>query len=326
MSDWQCISDRPDALGESPFWHPTEGRLYWVDVDGRRLRRCVPGATVESWPMPSEPGCVAPIAGGGLVIALRQGIYRAAGWGAPLQEWVRFDHDASTTRLNDGKADPVGRMWAGTLYEPRDAARAVLWSVDGRGSHKPRVALRAAGAVVANGLAWSPDARRVYWADTPRHVIRMWDWDAVSGAMTHERKFRQFAPKPAGWQPGDPGYLGRPDGAAVDNEGFYWCAMYEGQRLLRLAPDGAIDRELPLPVGCPTMPCFGGEDLRTLFVTSARQGQPPARLEALPWSGCVIAMRVDVPGLPVNLVHLEGSAGEAAGRCDRLSGRVQSRR
>lgn len=203
-------------------------------------------------------------------------------------------------------------MWAGTLYEPRDAARAVRWSMDGRSSHKPRVALRAAGTVIANGLAWSPDARRIYWADPPRHVIRTWDWDAASGDMTPERTFRQFASKPAGWQPGDPGYMGRPDGAAVDGDGFYWCAMYEGQRLLRLAPDGAIDRELPLPVRCPTVPCFGGEDLRTLFVTSARQGRPPAELEALPWSGCVIAKRVDVPRLPAGCVRLRKEGGAVA--------------
>lgn len=304
MSGWERITDTPDAVGESPFWHPAEACLYWIDIDGRRLRRCTPGADVESWPMPSEPGCIAPIAGGGLVIALRDGLYRADGWRAPLRDWVRFDHDTGTTRFNDGKADPVGRMWAGTLYEPRDAPRAVLWSVDARGGRTPRVTLRGAGAVVANGLAWSPDARTVYWADTPRHVIRAWNWDAASGDMTQEKTLRRFAAKPAGWQPGDCGYLGRPDGAAVDSEGFYWCAMYEGQRLLRLSPDGAIDRELPLPVRCPTMPCFGGGDLRTLFVTSAREGRPSSELESLPWSGHVLALRVDVPGLPVAFVRV----------------------
>jgi sugar lactone lactonase YvrE len=281
MNGWERVTDTPDALGESPFWHPAERRLYWVDVDGRKLRRCVPGASVESWDMPSEPGCIAPIAGGGLVVALRDGIYRASDWGAPLQQWACLDHDVATMRCNDGKADPAGRMWAGTIHEPRDAARAVLWSVEGDGP----ATLRATGAVVANGLAWSPDARTVYWSDTPNHVIRAWDWDAASGAMTGERIFRKFAAKAS---VDDGAYLGRPDGAAVDSEGCYWCAMYEGHRVLRLAPDGTIVRELPMPVRSPTMPCFGGDDLRTLYVTSAR--------------GHVYALRVGVPGLPVNFV------------------------
>ena len=96
------------------------------------------------------------------------------------------------------------------------------------------------------------------------------------------------------------GYGGRPDGAAVDAEGAYWVAMYEGQRLLRLAPDGALLQEVPLPVRCPTMPCFGGADLRTLYITTARHGRPAAELEAQPLAGRVLTMAVDVPGLPVN--------------------------
>lgn len=299
---WQVITDSPDDLGESPFWHPHEGRLYWVDIEGRRLRRCIPGDPVEDWAMPSHPGCVAPVASGGLMVALRDGIYRARAWGGELALVRRFDHDTTTTRFNDGKADPAGRLWAGTMYEPRDAAQAVLWSLDCRGPGEPVVRRQAAGAIISNGLAWSPDARRVYWSDTPNHVIRTWRWDAVTSQMDGEKVLRQFAPKPAGWQPGDSGYLGRPDGAAVDSEGFYWCAMYEGQRLLRLSPEGEIDRDLPLPVRCPTMPCFGGDDLRTLYLTSARHGRPQAEMRELPWSGHVIALRVDVAGLRVNFV------------------------
>ena len=95
-------------------------------------------------------------------------------------------------------------------------------------------------------------------------------------------------------------YGGRPDGAAVDSEGGYWSAMFEGQRLLRFSPEGRVLREVPLPVRCATMACFGDEDLRTLYITTAREKRPPDELAAQPWAGCVLRMRVDVVGLPVN--------------------------
>jgi sugar lactone lactonase YvrE len=120
--------------------------------------------------------------------------------------------------------------------------------------------------------------------------------------MQAHRVFQQFAPKPAGWQPGQPGYGGRPDGATVDAEGNYWVAMFEGQRLLRIAPSGQVLNEVAMPARCPTMPCFGGDDLKTLYVTTARHERPAAELAALPLSGRVLSMRVEVPGLPVNFV------------------------
>jgi sugar lactone lactonase YvrE len=302
---WQVVVPQRDELGESPFWHPDEQRLYWVDIPARQLRRAVPGQdALESWAMPQEPGCIAPAASGGLVIALRDGIYRGRRWGGALELLARFNHDVATTRFNDGKADPLGRFWAGTMYEPRDARKAELYAIDCRPDNgqggRPAVQLMAHNAIIANGLAWSPDAGTVYWSDTPHHVIHAWDWDAVTNVMRRHRVLRQFPPKPAGWQPGDAGYGGRPDGAAVDAQGNYWCAMFEGGRLLQLSPAGQVLREVALPVRCPTMPCFGGEDLRTLYVTSASHKRPAAELQALPASGCVIALRVEVPGLPVN--------------------------
>jgi len=305
MNAWRTVIAQPDQLGESPFWHPEERMLYWVDIAGRQVRRADPRVgTAESWAMPLEPGCIAPVRGGGFVIALRDGIYRAAGWGSPPVRIARFAHDVATTRFNDGKADPSGRFWAGTMYEPRGARLAELYSVDLRAGDgaEPLIELKAGNAVIANGLAWSPDTKTVYWADTANHVIHAWRWDAQSNGMHDHRVFAQFPDKPHGWAPGQPGYIGRPDGAAVDIEGNYWCAMFEGGRLLKIAPSGELLAEVPVPVRCPTMPCFGGEDLRTLFVTSARHNRPEPELAEFPQSGCVIATDVDVPGLPVNFV------------------------
>ena len=301
---WEVAVDTPDATGESPFWHPREQRLYWVDIPGRRVRRWEPaGGKPEDWALPQEPGCIAPAAGGGLVLALRDGIYRAPGWGGVLEPVVRFQH-GKTTRFNDGKADALGRFWAGTYYEPKDARKADLYCIDCRPDNgnggKAIVQLKAGNVTSANGLAWSPDRHSLYWTDTQAHSIYAWDWEAQANVMRHHRVFHQFAGKPAGWQPGQPGYGGRPDGAAVDVEGCYWVALYEGGRLLRFAPSGELRGEFALPVRCPTMPCFGGSDGRTLYVTTARHQRPAQELQEMPHSGCVLAARVDVPGLPAN--------------------------
>jgi sugar lactone lactonase YvrE len=303
--DWQVAVTQPDRLGESPFWHPQERMLYWVDIPSMQVRRSdAHGGPVESWPMPSEPGCIAPAASGGLVIALRDGLYRAASWRSAVTLIARLEHDVRTTRLNDGKADPLGRMWAGTLYEPKDPPHAKLYSIDCRPGNgrqgQPVIECKARDAITANGLAWSPDRKTVYWSDTPRHVVYAWDWDADSNAMDKHRVFQQFPGKPQGWQAGDAGYGGRPDGASVDAHGNYWCAMYEGGRLLQFSPAGELLQDIGVPAMCPTMPCFGGDDLKTLYLTTARDKRPANELEKFPHSGCVFSMRVDVPGLPLN--------------------------
>ena len=310
---WQPLTPQPFALGESPFWHPIEQMLYWVDIPGQHIHRCnVFMGSVESWAMPSEPGCIAPALSGGLVIALRDGIYRATNWGGKLERMAAAQHDTTTTRFNDGKADPTGRFWAGTMYEPRTSASAQLFSLNGGA-----LEVKVSNATIANGLAWSPDAKTMYWADTPTHTVRAWDWNAQTNAMTGERIFKQWPAKPAGWQFGAPGfesYGGRPDGAAIDVEGNYYVAMFEGARICKLSPAGVELVSSAVPAQCPTMPCFGGDDLKTLYVTTASYNRAPAELHAFPQSGCVFSSRVDVPGLPVNFFKNELQSNTAT-RC-----------
>lgn len=309
--DWTPAFDTPDILGESPFWHPLERLLYWVDIPGCKVLRGDPtSGEREAWDMPSEPGCIAPVRGGGLVIALRDGVYRAREWGGELQLLMHFPHDPATTRFNDGKCDSLGRLWAGTLYEPKIKRAAELWCLDMR-SGKPEALLKAGNATTANGMLWSPDETTAYWSDTPRHRIHSWHFEAATGVLRHHRVFRQFAVKPEGWTAeaaGDFDYGGRPDGSAMDSAGRYHCAMFEGGRLLRIDADGHHETSLSLPVMCPTMPCFGGDDLRTLFVTTGREKRPAAELERTPWAGRVLKTRVEVPGLPVNFFD-PGPAG-----------------
>ncbi len=310
--NWQTVTTTPDLLGESPFWHPQEQMLYWVDIPGKKVHRLKPCADtgtrdVQSWDLPQEPGCIAPARRGGLVLALREGVYRALHWGGTLEKIVPAPFDTTTTRFNDGKCDALGRLWAGTVYEPRNARLAELYCIDARGTVEqhtaPRVASKQGDAVVANGLAWSPDNTRLYWADTTHHVIYVWDWEAVTSAMTNRRVFHQFASKPVAWtthmaQAGS--YGGRPDGSAVDVQGNYYVAMFEGQRLLKFASTGELLAEIPTPTRCTTMPCFGGEDLKTLFITTASYNRSAEELVAQPLAGHVFSMRVEVPGLPVN--------------------------
>ena len=293
---WQALTLQADGLGESPFWHPHEQMLYWVDIPSQCIHRCnIFMGSVESWAMPSEPGCIAPAESGGLVMALRDGIYRAQVWGGALIKLAAAQHDAATTRFNDGKADPAGRFWAGTIYEPRTQANAGLYMLQAHALQE-----KISNATTANGLAWSPDATIVYWADTPTHTVRAWDWDISSSAMTGERIFKQWPAKPPGWQFGAGAYGGRPDGAAVDAEGNYYIAMFEGARLCKLSPAGVELASIDVPALCPTMPCFGGVDLKTLYVTTASYKRSDAELQAYPLSGCVLSMQVDVPGLPVH--------------------------
>jgi sugar lactone lactonase YvrE len=229
--------------------------------------------------------------GGGLMLAMRDGLWHFDPASGERTRLAEPPYDPARERFNDGKSDALGRFWVGTIYEPRDPALAALycWS-------QGELRRMADGITVSNGLGWSPDGRTMYWSDTKAHTVHAFDVDGHDGSLSRRRVFASFPVKQAG-QPLD-GYGGRPDGAAVDAEGCYWVAMFEGQRVLRLSPAGEVLREIRLPVRCPTMPCFGGADLKTLYITTARENRPAEELAAQPLAGCVLALRVEVPGLP----------------------------
>ncbi len=296
----QCAVASPCGLGESPLWHPVEQVLYYCDIPGHTLNRfdptAAPGAQAHTqWSFDTDVACCAPmLEGGALLLGMRDGLWRFDLGSGQRSALAAPPYDTSSERFNDGKCDPRGRFWVGTIYEPRDPPNAALYRFSGG-----VLTRQAAGITVSNGLAWSPDGRTMYWSDTKAHTVYAFDVDAASGELGPRRVFASFTPKVAGASLD--GYGGRPDGAAVDVEGCYWVAMFEGQRLLRLAPDGALLREVRLPVRCPTMPCFGGADLKTLYITTARENRPAAELAAQPLAGCVLSLRVDVPGLPANL-------------------------
>ena len=287
----------PSLLGESPLWHPVEQALYWCDIPGHQLHRYRPETGEHrQWDLPSEPACCVPLAGGGVLLAMRDGIWRFDARSGQRSLVAAPPYDPAGERFNDGKADAQGRFWVGTIDDQREP-RAALYCLSGG-----RVERRADGITASNGLAFSPDGATMYWADTKAHAVYAFVLDGRDGSLSRRRVFQQFAFRADG-QP-LASYGGRPDGATVDAEGAYWVAMFEGQRLLRFSPGGELLAELPLPVRCPTMPCFGGADLKTLFITTARAHRPEHELAQQPLAGCVLQLRVAVPGLPAHLARM----------------------
>ena len=286
----------PALLGESPLWSPDEGVLYYCDIAGRALHRYRPAdGSDQCWTFESEPACCALAEGGGLLLARRDGLWHFDPASGVSRRLAPPPYDPAVERFNDGRCDARGRWWIGTLYEPRQPPLAALYCFERGGLRRVQ-----GDVTVSNGLAFSPAGDTLYWADTTSHTVFALPCDGASGQLGVRRVLRRFERRAADQPLGE--YGGRPDGAAVDAGGAYWVAMYEGARLLRLAPDGQILSELRLPVQCPTMPCFGGADLRTLYITTARLHRPPDELAHQPAAGCVLAVRVDVPGLPPSRV------------------------
>ena len=284
---FEVAHDARMMVGECPLWHAAEASLYWVDIDGFTVHKLHPASGMHrEWRMQSEPSALAMNATGGLIVALRSAFVHLNTDDGAVTEIAPAPYDTTKARFNDGRVDGAGRFWVGTIYEPRDQPAAQMFFLE----HRRIVPAWSGGMTNSNGLAFSPDQRILYHADTTAHRIDRYDFDLATATVSNQRPFQQFSTDRS------KDYGGRPDGAAVDSEGAYWCAMFEGGRLLRFAPDGTLLREIRLPLRCPTMLAFGGDDLRTLYITSASHKRAPAELEQYPLSGRLLSLRVDVAG------------------------------
>jgi sugar lactone lactonase YvrE len=245
------------ALGESPVWLAAEACLAFVDITGRRLHRFDPiSGAVSSDAVDEDIGCIGPARDGGFIAGLRSGLWLLDAHGGKRRLLVANPENPATNRFNDGRVDPRGRYFAGTLDEPKAGGCAGFYRLDRSGLSRI-----AGGLMTSNGAAFSPDGRTLYHSDTPRFVIWRWDYDPETGTAENQREFVRLEPTADD--------RGRPDGAAVDVEGCYWSALYAGGRIHRYDPDGRLMRSYPLPARRPTMPAFGGADMQTLFVTTA---------------------------------------------------------
>lgn len=296
MREWQAtlVLDARAELAECPLWSVAEQCLYWIDIAGRRLHRYDPATSLDRvWWVPCEPGCIALADGGGLVAALRDGFYRFYPEQSRLHKLADAPYDTLDTRFNDGRCDASGRFWAGAMYQPRTSEQAAMYCLEqgtvclGWG---PQEGL---GVKVSNGLAFTLDGGALFQSDTPNHVIYRFGFDAATGQVGERSVFARLPGKGE-----EAVYGGRPDGAAIDMEGCYWSAQYEGGRVLRFSPDGEIIGVVHVPVLRPTMIAFGGADLRTLYITSAREGATEEELARQPQAGGIFAVRLDVAGRP----------------------------
>jgi sugar lactone lactonase YvrE len=269
-----------------------EQKLYWVDISGRTINRFDP-ATGENahWPMPCEPGCIGLAVSGGLVAALRDGFYRFYPADARLEKIADAPYDTSQMRFNDGRCDAAGRFWAGAMFEPRTSEAAAVHCLERSNVRHGWGSEEKLGVKVSNGMAFTIDGRHVFQSDTPNHVIYQFPFDVKTGAIGARR---EFARQPDNRT--DQNYGGRPDGAAIDCEGNYWSAQYEGRRALRFSPQGEITGIVHVPSKRVTMVAFGGADLRTLYITTAREGATPSELMTDTQAGGIFACELEVAG------------------------------
>jgi sugar lactone lactonase YvrE len=279
-----CVLDARARLGEGPVWDVRERVLYWVDIRAPAVHRLDPatGAT-HTWPMPEPIGAVALREADGLLVALRSGLHRLDHRTGALDLLCAPEPDRPDNRLNDGRCDRRGRFWVGSMNDRSRVPTGALYRVDVNGTcHR---ALD--GITVPNSLAWSPDGRTMYFADTPTRVIRAFDFDPASGVPSRPRVFSTV-----------PDGAGYPDGATVDADGFLWSANWDGWQVTRYAPDGRRDKVVPLPVQRPTSCAFGGERLDVLYVTSAATRLTPEELARGPLAGGLFTVEPGVRGLP----------------------------
>jgi sugar lactone lactonase YvrE len=274
-------------LGEGAIWNSALQCLHWIDIEGRRVFTYDPTTRENrTYAVGQKVGTVVPRARGGLMLALHKGFATLdldSGRVAPLPRPP--EHDPAVVRFNDGKCDPAGRFWAGTMAlvkGPKPLGR--LHRLDADGSM--HVMLRDVGT--SNGLVWSLDRCTLYFIDTPLRRVDAFNYNDATGAIASRRAVITVPPD-----------LGRPDGSTIDAEGMIWVAMFEGWSVTRWNPhSGELLQTIRLPVARVTSCAFGGPDLDTLYITSARAGLTDEQRAAQPLAGCLFKVKPGVPGMP----------------------------
>ncbi len=279
-SEARCVWPVQAALGEGPMWSAREQALWFTDIKSDTIHRFEPATGArQSWPTPPNPGFILPCGVDGFVVGLQSGLHDFRPDTASFTLRQPVECDVPGNRLNDGHVDAAGRLWFGTMDDGCREPTGSLYRYDSRGLHRAD-----SGYAITNGPATSPDGRTLYHTDTRNGLIHAFDL-SEDGHVTGKRIFATVD-------------RGKPDGPIVDSEGCVWSALYGGWGLDRYAPSGELLRHYPLPVSNVTKAAFGGPDLKTLYVTSARQELDEAALKRQPLAGGLFAIDVDVEGLP----------------------------
>jgi sugar lactone lactonase YvrE len=285
--EFSILLDLRLAVGESPVYDDSRDVLWFCDIPARTVHQLdLTTRERRHWLLPSEVGSLGLAESGRLVVALRHeiGLFDPADGSFVAIASIEAERGADT-RLNDGKVGPDGAFWVGTM-DDRSAKEPVgaLYRVTADG----RVEKKVEGLIVPNGLAFSADGGTLFHSDSRGKWIDRWDLDAATGAIANRSRIAEMDEA-----------SGRPDGGATDMEGCYWSAGVSAARLNRFSRDGRLLEVHPVPVASPSMPCFGGADMRTLYVTSLREGRSAEALERYPQTGSVLVGRSAVAGAPV---------------------------
>jgi L-arabinonolactonase len=289
-ADIFCVTSLPNDLGESLHWDSENGLLYWVDAWKALVCRYDPGTselrqTDFSSALQGRPiGSIASYSSGGLIGGVQGGFFELDPNSGHAFLLASAETDRPVTnRLNDGKCDRAGRFWCASINTDRMTPTGALWRFDRENGAR----LMADGLVTGNGIAWSPDDRTMYLADSFAKQVWQYDFDLEAGEIFNKRLFVSTET------------LGVPDGATVDEDGCYWTALFRAGTVAQFDPDGKLMRKIALPVTYPTMCIFAGEALDTLYVTSATRCSRPGELVAEPQAGHLFAIRgLGTRGLP----------------------------
>ncbi|MCI0392420.1 MAG: SMP-30/gluconolactonase/LRE family protein [Acidobacteria bacterium] len=277
--------DAKATLGEGPCWDARRQSLYWVDIEEHRLHIYDPAKREDRAIDVGQPiGAAVMRKSGGVLLALRQGFYAFDLDTETLEHLDDPETDLPENRFNDGKCDPAGRFWAGTMAVSEAPNRGSLYCLD----TDLTVHKRVEAVSISNGLAWSLDERMMYYVDSPTRVVSAFDYDKASGEISNRRAAIQI-----------PDGMGFPDGMTIDEEGMLWIAMWDGAMVGRWNPaNGSLLSEIPLPVSRPTSCVFGGKNLDELYITSARSRLDKETLAAQPLAGGVFKCKPGIRGGP----------------------------
>jgi sugar lactone lactonase YvrE len=271
-------------LGESPVWDAEHNRLLFCDINGQEILSVDPnGGDLKRWSFPQKVGSFGLCESGRLIVGLAKGVYIFDPESEELTLFAEPEPEPATNRLNDGKVGPDGAFWVGSMDDRvQKEALGALYRVSPNGSVEKKLD----GLLVSNGVAWSGDGRTLFQSDSRGPWIAAHDFDPGTGNLSNGRRIATLTEAE-----------GRPDGGACDAEGCYWSAGVSAQCLNRFDPTGRLIEIIPMPIPACTMPCFAGDDLKTLYVTSLSEGLPPER--AHPQAGALVMLTVSVPGVTV---------------------------
>jgi len=285
-----CIFDGKATLAEGPGWDDERQALIWVDIEQGKICRFFPQANRnETWALSQRIGCVVRTKSGNLLAGGQKGLMKLDPETGQVNLLQDPETDLPNNRFNDGKCDPQGRLWAGTMSCDEEEGAGSLYRIDQHGSIQRMVE----NVTISNGLAWSQDQRTMYYIDTPTRHVDAFDFDPETGDVQQRRHVIEI--------PKDMGY---PDGMTIDAEGKLWVALWAGWGLGRWDPKtGELLARVKLPVECVTSCCFGGPDYRTLYITTASRDLDEAGHREQPQAGGLFAADVGVQGLPTQTFH-----------------------